>query len=152
MKRSLRFGLIILISIFSLLLCNCDNSYEKMLEEFDGKYFSPEPLGYDPFSVNAPNFNPNSMLDASYVFPEGYYITLEAPNNCTSYLWTCTNSDFEKKEIGSERVLYYEIPGIFKKGEENTLILTVTAADEDGSITEYIDESVIIIKAQKDLD
>ena len=152
MKKVLRFAVLILISIYFLMVCSCGNSYENMLEDFDGKYFSPEPLGYDPFSVNAPEFNPNNMLEVSYTFPEGYYIILEAPDNCTSYSWTCSNSEFNKKVIGSDRVLYYEIPGAFKAGEENTLILTVTVADGEGKSTEYIDESVIIIKSQRNLD
>lgn len=151
MKR-FAFALLILLISLSFSFTACGNSYERMIEEFDGKYFSAEPKVDDSNSVKNKNFNQKQMLNPDYVFTEGYFISLEAPDNCESYLWTCTNSEVEKEVIGTKQKLYYEIPGVFKMGEINTLILTVTAADEDGSITEYIDESVIIIKAQKNLD
>ena len=150
MKKVLHYVLI--TCILSLSLVGCNNSYENMIAEFDSKYFSPEPIVYEPYSVNSSNFNPKEMLESCYVFSEGIYINLEAPENCQSYLWTCTNSEVNREEIGQERKLYYEVPGVFKIGEDNTLILTVTVTDAQGNITEYIDESVIIIKAQKNLD
>ena len=152
MKRLARVFLLTSIIALTFVIFGCSNSYENMIEKFDSKFFTPEPSEKDAYSGNSSNFNPLEMLSPGYVFSEGYFISLEAPDNCSSYLWTCTNSEVNKKVISTKQTLYYEIPGVFKVGEPNTLILTVTAVDEQGSITEYIDESVIIIKAQKNLD
>jgi len=156
MQKVSRFLLIISIFSICLIFSGCKNSYENMIEEFDGKYFMPEPKVYIPYSINSPDFNPKDMLAPSYVFPEDVYINLEAPENCTTYLWKIVDSKGNElsnpNEPESERVFYHAASDGFRVGEENILILTVTVTDSQGNITEYIDESVIIIKAQSDLD
>ena len=153
MKKFAWFGLGVFVAVVSLMSLGCKNSYENMIKEFDEKYFLPEPKVYVPYSVNSPDFDPKDMLAPSYVFSEDVFINLEAPENCISYSWNIVDSEgnnlIEKPVL--ERVFYHAAAEDFKIGDENILILTVTVTDSQGNIAEYIDKSVIIIKAQKNL-
>ena len=159
MKNLARFIFLALIVSAFFVVGGCKNSieeqsYEKMIAEFDGKYFLPEPIKYEPYSVFSSNFNPKDMLEPSYVFPQNYYIDLDAPDDCTTYSWQLMDSEgiIQNPPLCSKKTFHHDASKDFKVGEENILILTVTVADSQGNTTEYIDESVIIIKAQKNLD
>ena len=129
-----------------------EKSYEEMILTFNQKYFSSEPVYYEPYSVNSPDFNPKEMLAPSYVFLEDSYVNLSAPENCTTYSWETFDSNGNKIYSSTKSFFYCEASTAFKTGEENSLILTVTIANGEGKSTEYIDESVIILRGQKHLD
>ena len=118
-----------------------------MISDFNEKYFTQEPPRLPDYSINGADFVESEMLDLSYVFPMGMFVNLEAPEGGTSYSWKCINSDGTEHEISTSRVLYYETPGYFKDGEENTLLLTVTVGDEN--IVEYKDHAIVILKKEK---
>ena len=140
MKRYLTLITILLLFFF----VSCNNSYSSMLYDFNRTYFTPDPVN-SYYSVNNTNFDPLEMLKEAYAIPENMYIYFEAPLDGTSYSWKCVNKDGTETELSDTRTLYYQVPGVFKIGESNTLILTVTAIKDDGTVTEYIDKSVIVI-------
>lgn len=140
MKRYLTLISILLLFFFM----SCDNSYSSMLYDFNRTYFTPDPVN-SSYSVNNINFDPLEMLKEAYAIPEDMYIYFEAPLDGASYSWKCVNKDGTETELCDSRILYYQVPGAFKIGESNTLILTVTAVNSDGTVTEYIDNSVIVI-------
>ncbi len=138
----------ILISSIILGITACNNSYDSLIEQFNQKYFQPEQIDIEPYSVKNSGFNPSEMLMPVYTFSEGVCLILEAPQDATSYSWTLVQSDGSSEELGNERFLIYQTPGLFKVREENDLVLTVTVTDANGNVTEYIDRSVIIIRSQ----
>lgn len=117
-----------------------------MIEEFDGKYFMPEPPILPDYSINGANFIESEMLDPTYVFPIDFYVNVEAPEGGDSYSWKCINEDGAETEISTKRLLNYQIPGAFKTGEENSLKLTVTKKNNAGEFIEYTDKAIIILK------
>ena len=131
-------------------LSGCKNSYDDMISAFNQKNFSPETPVEKPYSVNDLDFNPTEMLEGYYVFSDGFYAYLEAPEDGTEYKWEYVDEKENKVLLSDNKVFYYKVPGVFKIGDENTLILTVTAANSLGEVTEYIDKSIIIIKSQSD--
>ena len=140
MKRYLTLITILLLFFF----VSCNNSYSSMLYDFNRTYFTPDPVN-STYSVYNNNFDPLEMLKEAYAIPEDMYIYFEAPLDGSSYSWKCVNKDGTETELSDTRTLYYKVPGVFKIGESNTLILTVTAIKDDGTVTEYIDKSVIVI-------
>ena len=118
-----------------------------MLYDFNRTYFTPDPVN-STYSVYNNNFDPLEMLKEAYAIPENMYIYFEAPLDGSSYSWKCGNKDGTETvetELCDTRILYYKVPGAFKIGGSNTLILTVTAIKDDGTVTEYIDKTVIVI-------
>lgn len=149
MQKVSRFLLIISIFSICLIFSGCKNSYENMIEEFDAKYFMPEPVKIPGYSINDSNFRESEMLEPSYVFPEGIYVNLEAREGGNSYSWKCINNDGTETEISTSRVLYYETPGAFKYGEENTLLLTVTVSNGNENVVEYTDHAIVFLKQRQ---
>ena len=135
----------ILLFILISLLFSCTNSYDSMIDSFNRKYFSPEPPE-ENYSITNIDFDASGMLEDAYVFPSDMYVNLEAPEDGTSYLWKCVSDDGTETEIAKTRILYFKAPGVFKKGEENFLILIVTATDLEGNVIEYTDKAEVIIK------
>lgn len=140
MKRYLTLIIILLLFCFT----SCNNSYSSMLYDFNRTYFSPDPVN-SSYSVNNSNFDASEMLKEAYAIPENMYIYFEAPLDGSSYSWKCINKDGTETELCDSRILYYKVPGAFKIGESNALILTVTVINSDDTVTEYIDNSVIVI-------
>lgn len=140
-----KYLLNVLLILFILEFSACNNSYSSMLEKFNKKYFSPEPPEWK-YSINNSDFNMAEMLEESYLFPNGMFVNLEAPEDGVSYSWKCKYDDGSENELSNQRILYYKTPGVFRIGEENTLVLTVTAADNDGNKIDYSDEALVIIK------
>ena len=139
---------LVFLSLLCLLCFSCTHSYDDMITTFNKKYFSPAQPKLPDYSITGADFVASEMLEPSYLLPCGYYVDIEAPRGGKSYKWYVEGMEEEcsTKPEFSKRVFHYEIPGLFKLGEENTLVLTVTAADDKGNVTEYIDKAVIIIK------
>ncbi len=145
MKRFTFAGLFSFI-LFSCLFVGCSNSYENMIEVFDKKYFSKEPPAIPEFSVYNDDFDEADMLDASYIFPTNTYINLEAPADGLSYSWNYVDDNNEEHEFLNTRLLYFKTPGPFKEGEENTLVLKVSALDENNNPLVYTDRAIVFLK------
>lgn len=144
MKR-FTFALLILLISLSFSFTACGNSYERMIEEFDGKYFSAEPPKLPAYSINNSDFSDKEMLETTYVFPTDTYINLEAPEGGVSYSWKCINMDGTENELSNKRILYFKTPGPFKEKEKNRLLLTVTAIDTNNNEITYLDEAMVFL-------
>ena len=124
----------------------CKNSYDSMISDFNEKYFLPEPPRLPDYSINGADFVASEMLEPDYIFPIGYYVNVEAPEGADSYSWKCINADGTETEISTKRLLNYQIPGVFKVGETNSLLLTVTTKNGSGKVIEYKDKAIVILR------
>ena len=147
MKRGFMKDFTKLLLVFLFVFTGCSNSYDKMLEDYNNKYFSLEPSEPKNTDITDNNFLPENMLEKRYTFIKGYESSLAAPSGGVSYNWTIKLPDSNNPEITVEQSvcseqIYNFIPErAFRTDTEATLVLTVT----DSTGTEYIDTALIIV-------
>lgn len=122
--------------IFCLSFAGCSNSYDKMIENFNEKYFKKGYLPPEPYTTKSKGFDENFILDDVVSMVDGSFTVLTAPDGGEEciYEWKAfipskdsTGKDYMKEEvIGDERVLNYLAPGVFNSDKENKLVITVT--------------------------
>lgn len=134
------------LSLLSL-FCACSNSYDKMVEEYNKKYFAIEPTAPNNPDISDNTFLPDNMLEKRYTFIKGYESRLAAPSGGASYDWTVKLPDVNdpevivEKSVCSEQIYNFFPERVFKTDTEATLVLTVT----DSTGAEYIDTALIIV-------
>ena len=143
MKKITKVFLTIILAAFILLPISCNNSYEQMLEDFNGKYFTLTRTPPKECSITDSDFAPENMLEVRYTFLSGYESTLVAPGSALKYKWNkCTKAGgLIEPPLCTGRIYNFIPEEDFVVNEETPLVLTVT----DTSGTEYIDITQIIV-------
>ena len=125
-----------MISISTLLITACANSYNEMIDNFNQKYFTKGYLPPEPYTTKSKNFRESEMLDEIISMKEDSLTILTAPDGGEGslYEWKALvpskdengKSYMKETVIGSERTLSYKAPGVFNSDKENKLVVTVT--------------------------
>ncbi len=140
-----KFDRLVFVSLIflSFAVTGCGNSYEKMVEEFDDKYFSLTPTIGVEKKLTDSAFTQECMLETHYTFIKGFESTLTAPMGGIKYLWRKQNLDgtYVEPSLCEERIYTFIPEEDFEINVETKLVLTVT--DEMG--TEYIDTTKIVV-------
>lgn len=132
-----------------MILMSCDVTYDTMMDSFNKK-FSPTSTSKvkDTPSVNSKDFNPETMLSQDiYKVPSHSLLVLQGPSDCSSYKWIAQVPKYGYSDvivetvIGEEKVLSYQLPGVFRFSVENVLVLSVVG--ENG--VEYTDKANIVL-------
>ena len=136
MQKVSRFLLVLMISIISFLIPACSNSYNEMIDGFNGKYFKKGYLPPAPYTTSSENFEEDKMLDEIISMKDDSLTILIAPDGGeeTLYEWKALvpakdangKSFMNETVIGNKRTLSYKAPGVFNSDKENKLIVTVT--------------------------
>ena len=148
MRKSICLISAVLSVAFCAIFFSCKNSYNSVIDSFNGKYFHEEASGERFYSIYSPDFNRNTMLADSYDLKKLMTLSLIAPDGGSAYKWTAIVQDIEDRhkeneiDIGNEKKLSYRLPGVFRDDCVNKLVLTVT----DNSGTEYKDTALIILE------
>ena len=131
-----RFNSILLITIITLLMTACANSYNEMIDDFNKKYFTKGYLPPEPYTTKSKNFRESEMLDDIISMKEDTLTILTAPDGGEEclYEWKALvpakddngKSYMKETVIGNERTLSYKAPGVFNSDKENKLVVTVT--------------------------
>lgn len=141
----LKTQILILLSAFCFF--SCKNSYENLIADFNSHLGTS--AGDSKFinSVNSADFDESQMLKEYYIFYSDFTVCLKAPDDCASYEWTANSKKNPEiiVKLGEKKNLFYELPGIFFTGYENTLTLKVT--DSFGTV--YEDTAVLIINGRE---
>lgn len=140
---------IIIYSTILLSLTSCTITYDTMMDSFNKK-FSPTSTSKikETPSVKDEDFDPHSMLSQEiYRVPSHSLLVLQGPSDCLSYKWTAKVPKtgyvnvIVDTVIGEEKVLSYQMPGVFRYAVDNVLVLTVIG--ENG--VEYTDKANIVL-------
>ena len=152
MKKNLLFYSGIFIITLSCIL-SCNNTYDGMIEEFNEEYFVK---GYNAkldYSVTSDDFSEDDMLMSIISTSDHSVLNLIAPDGGSgcSYEWklivpeyNSTTGIITEKDyvIGTDRFLFYSVPGKMNADKKNKLVLNVT--DSSGRI--YSDTATIYIE------
>ena len=144
-----KFLLIVALVLF--VFAGCDNSYDKMIEDFNSSYFSKGYKEPEPYTTSSSTFDEKQMLDEIVSMIDGSVTVFTAPEGgegCV-YEWKAhvPGKDSNGKDImeetvlGNERVLPYSAPGVFNSDKENKLTVTVT----ESSGKQYTDTAKVFI-------
>lgn len=146
MKKVLRF--VLMISIITLFITACSNSYNEMIDGFNKKYFKKGYLPPEPYTTSSKDFKEGEMLDEIITMVEGERIVLVAPDGGEGCVYEWKGFIAGKEEpifIKNLRTLIIDAPDNFDKANKgNKLVITVT----ESSGKQYTDIARVFIEIE----